>query len=106
MIGQTRFVGLANYVNLLTRDPIFWGVLRVTLLYTAEYLTLNIVLSLGMAVWIGSLSWGKQLFRLLFFLPTFTPLIGTATCTELVPDPAARYVVCEPYAVVGPYSKA
>jgi multiple sugar transport system permease protein len=31
-----------------------------------------------MALWIGSLSWGKQLFRLLFFLPTFTPLIGVA----------------------------
>ena len=33
VIGQTRFVGLANYVNLFTRDPIFWGVFRVTLLY-------------------------------------------------------------------------
>ena len=32
---------------------------------------LNIVFSLGMALWIGTLSWGKQLFRLLFFLPTF-----------------------------------
>ena len=78
MIGQTRFVGLANYVNLFTRDPIFWGVFRVTLFYTAEYLVLNIVISLGMAVWIGSLSWGRQLFRLVFFLPTFTPLVGIA----------------------------
>jgi multiple sugar transport system permease protein len=35
VIGQTRFVGLANYINLFTRDPIFWSVFRVTLLYTA-----------------------------------------------------------------------
>jgi multiple sugar transport system permease protein len=53
VIGQTRFVGLANYINLFTRDPIFWSVFRVTLLYTAEYLILNIVISLGMALWIG-----------------------------------------------------
>ena len=87
VIGQTRFVGLANYVNLFTRDPIFWGVFRVTLLYTAEYLVLNVVLSLGMAVWIGSLSWGKQLFRLVFFLPTFTPLVGIALVWLLMLTP-------------------
>ena len=49
VIGQTRFVGCANYVNLFDADPIFWSVFRVTLLYTAEYLVLNIVISLGMA---------------------------------------------------------
>ena len=87
VIGHTRFVGAANYVNLLTRDPIFWGVLRVTLLYTAEYLVLNIVLALVMAVWIGSLSWGRQLFRLLFFLPTFTPLVGIALVWLLMLTP-------------------
>jgi multiple sugar transport system permease protein len=87
VIGQKRFIGLANYVNLFTRDPIFWGVFRVTLLYTAEYLGLNIVLSLVMAVWIGSLSWGRQLFRLLFFLPTFTPLIGIALVWLLMLTP-------------------
>jgi multiple sugar transport system permease protein len=87
VIGQRRFVGLSNYVNLFTRDPIFWGVFRVTLLYTAEYLCLNIALSLAMAVWIGSLSWGRQLFRLLFFLPTFTPLIGVALVWLLMLTP-------------------
>ena len=78
MIGQTRFIGFANYVNLLTLDPVFWEVFRTTLLYTVEYLVLNIIISLGMAVWIGSLSWGRQFFRLVFFLPTFTPLIGSS----------------------------
>jgi len=87
VIGRTHFIGLANYVNLFTRDPIFWSVFRVTLLYTAEYLILNIICSLGMALWIGSLSWGRQLFRLLFFLPTFTPLIGVALVWLLMLTP-------------------
>jgi multiple sugar transport system permease protein len=87
VIGQTRFVGLANYVNLFTRDPIFWGVFRTTLFYTLEYLALNIVVSLGLAVWIGSLAWGRQLFRLAFFLPTFTPLIGISLVWLLMLTP-------------------
>jgi multiple sugar transport system permease protein len=87
VIGTTRFVGLANYVNLFTRAPIFWGVFRTTLLYTVEYLALNLVISLAMAVWIGSLSWGRQLFRLVFFLPTFTPLIGISLVWLLMLTP-------------------
>ena len=87
VIGQTRFIGIANYVNLLTRDPIFWGVFGVTLHYTIEYLGLNVIISRGMAVWIGSLSWGRQLFRLIFFLPTFTPLIGVALVWLLMLTP-------------------
>jgi multiple sugar transport system permease protein len=87
VIGQTRFVGLANYIRLATDDPIFWKVFGVTLSYTAEYLVLNIVISLTMAVWIGSLAWGKQFFRLIFFLPTFTPLVGIALVWLLMLSP-------------------
>lgn len=87
VMGETRFVGLANYTRLLTTDPIFWKVFGVTVLYTAEYLTLNIVLSLTVAVWICSLSWGRQLFRLVFFLPTFTPLVGLALVWLLMLTP-------------------
>ncbi|MBI1775174.1 MAG: sugar ABC transporter permease [Proteobacteria bacterium] len=87
IIGETRFVGFANYLNLVTSDPIFWQVFRVTILYTIEYLVLNIAIALAMAVWIGSLSWGKQLFRLVFFLPTFTPLVGVALVWLLMLTP-------------------
>jgi multiple sugar transport system permease protein len=87
VIGKTRFVGLGNYRNLLTRDPVFWGVVRVTLHYTAEYLALNLLVSLGLAVWIASLRWGRQFFRLVFFLPTSTPLVGVALVWLLMLTP-------------------
>ena len=87
LLGKVGFVGLHNYAVLLGSDPSFWPVLRNTVFYTAEYLTLNIVISLGMAVWINSLSWGRQLFRVLFFLPTFTPLIGSAIVWLLIFTP-------------------
>lgn len=87
LIGKARFVGLHNYVALLTTDPSFWPVLRNTVFYTTEYLCLNIVLSVAMAVWVNSLRWGRQFFRMLFFLPTFTPLVGSAIVWLLVFTP-------------------
>ncbi len=87
VMGETSFIGLANYRRLFTADPVFWGVLATTLAYTAEYLVLNIVLALAMAVWISSLPWGRTLFRLVFFLPTFTPLVGVALVWLLMLSP-------------------
>jgi multiple sugar transport system permease protein len=87
MMGTTQVVGLRNYSRLLTVDPVFWQVLRVTILYTVQYLVLNLVIAVALATWIGSLRWGKTLFRLVFFLPTFMPLIGVAVVWQLMLTP-------------------
>ncbi len=87
LLGTTHFIGLRNYATLLEVDPDFWGVFGNTLAYTAEYLGLNLVVSLGLAVWIANLRWGRQFFRVIFFLPTFTPLIGAAIVWLLILTP-------------------
>lgn len=99
VMGEPRFVGLANYIRLFTTDPIFWKVFGVTLTFTVEYLILNLILSLGMATWICSLAWGKQFFRLIFFLPTFTPLVGIALVWLLMLTPGG--VVDWGFAAIG-----
>ena len=45
-----NFVGLENYWNLLTDDPVFWASIKVTLLFTVPSVFLTIALSLGMAM--------------------------------------------------------
>lgn len=84
LLGQPQFVGFANYIRLFTADPQFWPVVRNTLFFTFEYLVLNIVISLGLAVWISSLKVGQRWFRVIFFLPTFTPGIAVAIVWMLV----------------------
>ena len=84
LLGQPAFVGFANYIRLFTADPQFWPVLRNTLFFTAEYLVLNLVISLGLAVWISSLKVGQRWFRVIFFLPTFTPGIAVAIVWMLI----------------------
>lgn len=91
LLGQPAFVGFANYVRLFTADPQFWPVLRNTLFFTAEYLVLNIVISLGLAVWISSLKVGQRWFRVIFFLPTFTPGIAVAIVWMLIFAPEGLF---------------
>lgn len=91
IMGKTGIVGLRNFVSAFTTDPVFWQVVANTLLYTAEYLVLNVVISLGMAVAITNLSFGKQLFRLIFFLPTFVPLVGSSVVWVLIFTPGGFF---------------
>jgi multiple sugar transport system permease protein len=87
LLAPPKFIGLHNYIRLFTVDPTFRQVLGNTILYTSEYLVLNIAAALAMAVWISSLPWGRTLFRLVFFLPTFTPLIGASLVWLLIFTP-------------------
>jgi multiple sugar transport system permease protein len=87
IMGKTSFIGLANFTNALARDPVFWQVLVNTLVFTVEYLVLNIIISVGLAVAIANLKWGRQFFRLVFFLPTFTPLVGSSVVWLLIFTP-------------------
>ena len=84
LLGAPAFIGFSNYVRLFTADPQFWPVLRNTLFFTVEYLVLNIVISLGLAVWISGLKIGQRWFRVIFFLPTFTPGIAVAIVWMLI----------------------
>ncbi|WP_428375895.1 carbohydrate ABC transporter permease [Lichenicoccus sp.] len=87
LIGQPHWIGLRNFEDLFAGRWNFWPVLEETVLYTVEYLALNIVISIAMAVWIDSLPWGRQFFRVLFFLPSFVPLVGSAVVWMLILTP-------------------
>ncbi|PKA43670.1 ABC transporter substrate-binding protein [Rhizobium sullae] len=87
LISTPSFAGFQNYVRLFTVDPAFYTVLRNTLFFAVEYLTLNIIVSLTLAVWISSLRHGKAIFRVIFFLPTFTPTIAASVVWLLIFTP-------------------
>ena len=84
--GTPSFTGLQNYVTLLTTDPVFKQVFLNTLYFVAGYVPLNMILSVGIAVWVNSLRW-KGLFRVIFFLPVVTPVVGNALVWTLIYTP-------------------
>lgn len=76
--GNARFVGLQNYLRLL-QDPLFWKVLRNTLVFVAVGVPLTLAASLGGALLVHSkLARLRGLFRTIFFAPVVTTLVAVA----------------------------
>jgi multiple sugar transport system permease protein len=77
-IGNARFVGAGNYTRLL-RDPLFWRVLRNTLVFVAVGVPLTLASALGGALLVHSkLARLRGLYRTVFFSPVVTTLVAVA----------------------------
>jgi multiple sugar transport system permease protein len=77
-IGNLRFIGVANYVELL-QTPLFWQALGNTLYFVGVGVPLSIAVSLGMALLLNSrLARFKPFFRVALFAPVVTTLVAVA----------------------------
>ncbi|WP_137288649.1 carbohydrate ABC transporter permease [Natronorubrum halophilum] len=75
--GDTSFVGLANYAELLS-DRRFWNSMFVTWLYLAVSLAIKIVLAVGLAIVLThSRVKGKRYMRAIVIVPMGFPAIFT-----------------------------
>lgn len=72
---NARFVGLGNYVEALTKDPLVWRALRNILIYAAGVIPTQMVIALGLALMVNAPIRGKTFFRGAFFLPTVTSVV-------------------------------
>lgn len=77
--GEAAFVGLENYVTVLT-DGQFWNSFAITWLFVATSVVLKLVLSIGVALVVtGERVRGKRLMRSLIIIPMGLPAIFTIT---------------------------
>lgn len=77
-VKNARIVGLENYTRLL-QDPLFWKVLRNTLVFVALGVPLTLAASLGGALLVHSkLARLRGLFRTIFYAPVVTTLVAVA----------------------------
>lgn len=85
LFGTPEFVGLENYRYMLAGDPAFWISLRNTLIFAVLYTAVNLVVALGLSYWLMNLGgrWAA-FFRVLFFIPVVTPMIGNALIFRLM----------------------
>ena len=77
LTGTHTFVGLKNFITLFTKDILFFKVMKNTFVYVIAYVALNVVIALGMAVWITSLKKANQFFRSVFFLPMMVGIVSS-----------------------------
>jgi multiple sugar transport system permease protein len=87
VIGSHTFIGLKNYENLLTSKEFHTAILN-TFVFVLLYVPVNIVISLGLAVWIGSKGIRlRGLYRTIFFIPAVTPVVANAAIFSLILSP-------------------
>lgn len=83
-----EFVGLDNYIQVLTDDPIFWKALGNTFYYAL----VSVPLGLAVGVWLANLLnkkvRGRKFFRTMIYLPTLVPLVATAMVFKMVLAPS------------------
>jgi multiple sugar transport system permease protein len=86
VIGDHVFTGLKNYQSLLSSAE-FKTALINTIVFVVLYVPLNIVISLGLAVWISPRIRPRGLYRTIFFIPVVTPVVANAAIFSLILAP-------------------
>ncbi|WP_191274447.1 carbohydrate ABC transporter permease [Neobacillus kokaensis] len=70
VVGEAKFVGIANYKTMFTDDPLFWKSLWVTVKFAAFFVPLNIITALVLALLLNQNVKGHSFFRTFFYLPS------------------------------------
>ena len=78
ILHSPEFVGIRNYVQMVSGDPLFWQSLKVTTIYTVAIVPLQLVTAYALAILLNQTVHGLSVFRTVFFLPAVTPAVATA----------------------------
>lgn len=73
-----KFIGIANYVQLITKEKVFWKAVLNTFYMGILQLIIAIPLGFIIATLINNLKKGQDLFKVLFFVPHITSMIAAS----------------------------
>lgn len=80
-----KFVGLANYIDLI-RNPVFLKAGYNTLVFTAISVPLNILISLGLALLLNRRIYGRNIIRMGFIIPLVVPVASVVLVWQILFD--------------------
>ncbi|MFP3155364.1 sugar ABC transporter permease [Lachnospiraceae bacterium ZAX-1] len=74
---EKTFHGLENYIKIITDDK-FGSILIVTIIWTVLGVVLQMLLGIGMALFVDQLTFGKKYLRTIMLIPWIIPGVVTA----------------------------
>ena len=86
IVGKPEFIGLGNYIEMFTQDPLFWKSLGVTLKFAAIFVPLNLIVALGLAMLLNQKVKGLSIFRTIFYVPSVISGVSLAMIWSWVFD--------------------
>ncbi len=78
VVNTPKWVGLDNFVEIFTKDRLFWPSLLLTFRYALIVVPFSLVGSLLAALLLNQALRGTTWFRTFFFLPHLTPIVAAA----------------------------
>ncbi len=75
-VTSPEFVGIQNYIQMLTKDRLFWKVLGNTFRYVLFSVPLSATIPLALAVLLNQKVPGITFYRVAFFLPLVTSVVA------------------------------
>ncbi|WP_372508730.1 carbohydrate ABC transporter permease [Pseudalkalibacillus decolorationis] len=70
IVGETKFVGFQNYIEMFTNDPYFWSSLAVTVKFAVLFVPFNLIIALFLAILLNQKVKAMSAFRTIFYLPS------------------------------------
>lgn len=78
VVNPPDFVGLKNFIEIFTKDRLFWPSMMLTFRYALIVVPLSLVGALSAAMLLNQALRGTAWFRTFFFLPHLTPIVASA----------------------------
>jgi multiple sugar transport system permease protein len=77
IVRDPVFTGFDNYVQIFTRDRLFWVALERTGYYAIVTVVVGLICSLLLALLLDQKLFGTSFLRTFFFLPSLTPVVAS-----------------------------
>lgn len=90
--GEKVFVGLQNYVNLFTKDPLFFISLKNTVILMAFSTPITVILGLAVAYLLFDISRGKRFYQTVNFFPYITTPVAIGFIFSYLFDWQSGYI--------------
>ena len=87
LTATKQFVGLDNYVQVFTQDPVFWQAVRNTILWTVMSVIFPPAIGFALALALNQNILGRSPLRALFYMPVIIAPIAVATMWRWMYDP-------------------
>ena len=87
MTPHREFVGLSNYEAIFTADPVFWGAMGNTLIWTALSVVVPPLIGFGLALGLNQNIPGRVALRAVYYVPVIIAPIAVATMWRWMYDP-------------------
>jgi len=81
MLSQAKWVGMKNYINILSDDDTFWSSLKTTFFYTFVAIPFRLIFALLLAILFSQKRKFLGVYRAIYYLPS---IIGGSVAVSLI----------------------